>query len=33
VRERYLEEEDFNNMITIVFAAVDGRQQDNKERS
>jgi len=28
-----LGEEEFDNVITIAFAAVDGRQQDNKERS
>jgi len=30
---RYLEEEDFDNIIMIAFTAVDGRQQDNEERS
>jgi len=30
--EIFLREEDFDNIITIAFAAVDGRQQDNKER-
>jgi len=29
---RFLAEEDFDNVITIAFAAFDGRQQENKER-
>jgi len=33
VRERFLQEEDFDNIVTIAFAAVDSWQQDNKERS